>query len=477
MNVVTRFAPAPTGFLHIGGARTAIFNYLFACATGGKFFLRIDDTDVSRSTKEYTQQIIDSLKWLGLEWGNAGNEMYQSQRFAHYLAIAEDLVDAGKAYRCYVSDSDAEKIRELQDLKERKEKLRTIRSSKNYTIRFMMPDNEIIFIKDTIAGSISINSSDLDDFIMIREDKTPTYMIASVIDDQEMGVTNIIRGNEHLTNAYRQMFLIKALSYNIPIFTHIPLIQNEQKQKLSKRDGAVSIDEYKEMGILPEAMFNYVLRLGWSKGNEEIITMEEAKKCFNLEALRPSASCFDLKKLTWVNSQYIKNKIPGDELLRRAKVTGAAYTRALLCIDDIKKKADDLKYIYDICQQVFANDRIQLKDELPEIGNKELLFLSKLNFSSLDFSSADTIKSSLTDLISDATVDKKEALMFLRVALTGMKVSPGIFEVIFSLGRDISQSRLLDALLECKERIVEINSVDSKDEVDQEKQVFEQTTS
>ena len=458
INVVTRFAPAPTGFLHIGGARTAIFNYLFACAKGGKFLLRIDDTDVSRSKQDCTKQIIDSLKWLCLSWENEGNEMYQSSRFDLYLKIAEDMVDAGKAYRCYVSDADAEIIKSVQDLQERKERFRNTRSSSKYTIRFMMPKNEIIFVKDTIAGNISINSDDLDDFVMIKSDKTATYMIASVVDDQELGITHIIRGNEHLTNAYRQMFLIKALGYNIPIFTHIPLINNEQKQKLSKRDGAVSVDEYKEMGILPEAMFNYVLRLGWSKGNEEIITVDEAKEAFNLEALRPSSACFDLKKLMWLNSQYIKNKIPGKELLLRAGVTGIAYERAILCIDDIKKKADDLKYIADICKQIFANDRIELEEELPQIGLPELVFLSKLDFNSIDFSSAENVKISLTNIIIEAEVDKKEIFMFLRVALTGMKVSPGLFEVIFALGRDVSQMRLLDALLKCRERIVEIDN-------------------
>ena len=452
MNVVTRFAPAPTGFLHVGGARTAIFNYLFSCTNHGKFFLRIDDTDQDRSDKKCVQQIVDSLKWLGLSWDNEGKEMYQSDRFDLYLRIAEDLVDSGKAYRCYVNDEDAAIIRDLPDIKERKYRLRNTRSSKEFTIRFMMPEREVVFVRDTIAGETSITSDDLDDFIMIRKDKTPTYMIASVVDDQELAITNIIRGNEHLTNTHRQIFLMKALGYTPPIFTHVPLINNEYKKKLSKRDGAVSVGEYRDMGILPEAMFNYVLRLGWSMGNQEIITIDEAKQHFNLEALRGSAACFDIKKLTWLNSQYIK-LMSGDELLRRAGVTGKAYDRAISCIEDIKKKSDDLKSITDVCNRIFSTDRIEIVDEISEIGEKERDFVGKFNFSSLDFSSVDAVKSSLNHLIAEAEVDKKETMMFLRIALTGTRVSPGLFEIIFALGRDVSQMRLLDGLMKMKDKL------------------------
>lgn len=449
--VVTRFAPAPTGFLHIGGARTAIFNYLYSCTNNGKFFLRIDDTDQERSDHKCVQQIIESLKWLGLTWDNEGKEMYQSSRFDLYLKVAEDLIDSGKAYRCYVNDKDAELIREIPDLKERKHQLRTVRSSDSFTIRFMMPESEVAFVRDTIAGDTSINSDDLDDFVMIRKDGTPTYMIASVVDDQEMETTNIIRGNEHLTNTHRQIFLMKALGYRTPIFTHVPLINNEQKQKLSKRDGAVSIDEYREMGILPEAMFNYVLRLGWSMGNKEVISIDEAKSNFNLKALRGSAACFDLKKLLWLNSQYIR-LLPGAELLRRANITGKIYDRGILCIEDIKKKHEDLRSISDICNKIFSTDRIELIDELPEVEEKEIDFLGRLDFSFLNFSSIEDIKSSLTNLITQIGVDKKETMMFLRVALTGLKISPGLFDIIFALGRDVSQMRLLDALLKANEK-------------------------
>ena len=235
------------------------------------------------------------LEWLVLDLYDLG---------IVHLDVANELIDSGHAYRCYISDADAAEIREIQNPKMRRQELRTRRSSKGFTIRYMMPENEIVFVKDTIAGDISINSDDLDDFVMIRQDGTPTYMIASVVDDEALGITHIIRGNEHLTNTQRQAFLMKDLRYRIPIYTHVPLINNENRQKLSKRDGAVSVQDYREMGILPEAMFNYVLRLGWSRGNQEIITREEAKKCFNLEALRPSAACFDLKKLLWSSCPY-----------------------------------------------------------------------------------------------------------------------------------------------------------------------------
>ncbi|MCL4161415.1 UNVERIFIED_CONTAM: hypothetical protein GTU68_063378, partial [Idotea baltica] len=272
----TRFAPSPTGYLHTGSARTALFNYLFSKKTGGKYTLRIEDTDKERSTKDATQKILSDLKWLGLSWDE--EEVYQSERIERHKQIAFQLLDEGKAYRC------------------------------NYVIRLRANLDGKTTITDQVMGEISVDNKEMDDLIMLRSDGTPTYMLAVVVDDHDMGITNIIRGDDHLTNSFRQHQIYSAMGWAIPEFAHIPLIHDTEGKKLSKRKGALGIFEYREKGYLPEAVCNHLLRLGWSHGDDEIIPMDKAIEWFSLDGIGKSPSRFDLEKLNHINKHYMQQK-------------------------------------------------------------------------------------------------------------------------------------------------------------------------
>src|SRR4051794_17256534 len=310
--VVTRFAPSPTGFLHIGGARTALFNWLYARHHGGKFLLRIEDTDKARSTTEAIDAILDGMRWLGLDWD--GHEYYQSQFWARHAEIAHRLLERGAAYRCYMTQ---------EELAEQREKARAERKpfridspwrevtdeqgEKPFVIRLKAPRDGETVIDDQVQGRVTVQNAELDDFVLLRSDGTPTYMLAVVVDDHDMGVTHVIRGDDHLNNAFRQLVIIRAMGWAEPVYAHVPLIHGPDGAKLSKRHGALGVDAYRdELGMLPEAVFNYLLRLGWGHGDDEIISRDQATEWFGVDHVGKSPSRFDFKKLENLNGHYIR---------------------------------------------------------------------------------------------------------------------------------------------------------------------------
>ena len=314
-DIRVRFAPSPTGFLHIGGARTALFNFLFARSQGGTFVLRIEDTDTVRSTQESVDEILKAMAWLGLNWDEG--PYYQSERFNLYQEKVQQLLDAGKAYRCYCTSEELDKKREQAMAEGRKPKYDgTCRERRDhpentpFVIRFRAPDNGMTSFNDLIKGTISVNNEELDDVIIQRTDGTPTYNFVVVVDDADMGITHVIRGDDHINNTPRQILLYEALNYQVPGFAHVPMILGSDKTRLSKRHGATSVMAYRDMGYLPEAMVNYLVRLGWSFGDEEIFSLADLIKKFSLANVGKSAGVFNPEKLLWLNSHYIKSSDP-----------------------------------------------------------------------------------------------------------------------------------------------------------------------
>ncbi len=319
--VITRFAPSPTGYLHLGGARTALFNYIFSRKLGGKFLLRVEDTDKARSNNESIETILNGLKWLGIDWD--GDYFLQSNEIKKHQAMALKLIEEGKAYYCYHSQEELEQMRN----KARQEggKIQSIWRNKSQseapkdikpTVRLKMPLDGDVKVKDLVMGEISVQAKELDDMILLRSDGSPTYMLSAVVDDITMGITHIIRGDDHLTNTFKQVVLFNALGANMPVFAHLPLIHNESGKKLSKRDGVIAIGEYENMGILPEAMFNYLLRLGWGYKDQEVFSKQEALELFSIESVSKSPARFSFEKLCSLNKTYIKN-YPQDELIEK----------------------------------------------------------------------------------------------------------------------------------------------------------------
>jgi glutamyl-tRNA synthetase len=312
MSVVVRFAPSPTGYLHIGGARTALFNYLFAKHNSGKFLLRIEDTDEKRSTNEAIDAILQGLDWLGLK--HDGDFVLQSKNLARHKEVAQKLLENNQAYLCYTSAEELDDLRQKAEAKKEvfrfkspgRDKVQSQASDVKPVIRIKAPLDGEMVIRDLVQGEIRVKNSELDDLVMLRGDGTPTYMMAVVVDDFDMGITHIIRGDDHLTNAFRQKVIYEAMGWRVPEFAHIPLIHGPDGAKLSKRHGATSVIEYKDMGYLPEAMRNYLLRLGWSHGDSEIISDAQAIEWFNLDKVGKSPSRFDFTKLKSFNKHYIK---------------------------------------------------------------------------------------------------------------------------------------------------------------------------
>ncbi len=360
-DVVTRFAPSPTGFLHIGGARTALFNWLYARHHGGRFLLRIEDTDRKRLIQEAIDAIIEGLKWLGVSYD--GEIVYQSKRIERHKEVANLLVEKGRAYHCYCPEDEVteKKIKAREEGKIYKHKCTTkppschpsarhwdpeknmwipasragMTSGVRSVIRFKVPDSQEIVIDDKIYGQIKVSSEQLDDIVILRSDNTPTYIFAVVVDDHDAGITDVIRGSDHLTNTFKQLLIYQALDFDIPRFAHVPLIHGEDGNKLSKRHGATSVCDYEKMGILPKAMRNYLLRLGWSHGNDEIISDEQAIEWFNLESIGRSPARLDFKKLEHLNNHYISNMSNEDilTLMLRENTLNCTKKRAIYCRD------------------------------------------------------------------------------------------------------------------------------------------------
>ncbi len=459
MTVITRFAPSPTGFLHIGGARTALFNWLFARHHNGKFLLRIEDTDRTRSTEQAVNAIFDSLHWLGL---NCDEEpVFQFSRASRHVEVAKQLLAEGKAYYCYCTPEELEMMREearKNNLPPRYNGLWRDRdpslAPQNIppVIRFKAPLDGETVIEDQVQGTVRLQNSQLDDMVLLRADGTPTYMLSVVVDDHDMGITHIIRGDDHLTNAFRQYHLYKAMGWNVPLFAHIPLIHGPDGAKLSKRHGALGAESYRDMGFLPEAMRNYLLRLGWSHGDDEIISTEQAIAWFNLESIGRSPARFDMAKLTNLNAHYIREAdhhrlfdliAPQLEGKFARKLTDVETQRIILGMHGLKQRAKTLLELA-LSAEIYIH--------LPPIEPKALSFANS--------EAANLIDALMETLIEveDFTEAGLEAILRqyaektglklgslaqpLRVALTGSTISPSVFEIMEVLGKEESLKRL-----------------------------------
>ncbi|MBI4665019.1 MAG: glutamate--tRNA ligase [Nitrospinae bacterium] len=457
--VRTRFAPSPTGYLHIGGARTAIFNWLYARSHGGKFVLRIEDTDTGRSTEDSINQIIDAMKWLGIDHDEG--PFRQMERQQVYLDYAERLLKEGKAYRCVCPKEELDRKREELLKAGQKPKYDGACRHKNiqadcgqpYVIRIATPPVGVTVVDDMLRGTVTFNNEELDDMIIVRADKTPTYNFCVVVDDAEMRISHVIRGDDHLANTPRQIIIYKALGLPIPKFAHVSMILGKDKARLSKRHGAMSVLEYRDKGILPGAMVNYLVRLGWSHGDREVFTIDELKKLFDLDAVGKSAACFDEDKLGWINSEYMKTE-PAESLapLVSEQLSARGINAALA---DIVKLLPMLRQrsrtVLDLASGMagFFTDEVVFDQQaagkilVKQVAPALTALADKLGKS--DFSKVESIESDFKALLEELGIKLKDLAQPTRVALTGGTVSPGLFEVMAALGKDKCVSRIRKA--------------------------------
>ena len=463
MEVRTRFAPSPTGYLHIGGARTALFNYLFARHNGGKFVLRIEDTDRERSKEEYTEAILEDMRWLGLEWDEG--PFYQSQRFDLYREHAERLLKEGLAYRCYCTPEELEKRRE-EALKEGRPpkydgRCRTLTSppeGRPFALRFRVPEGSTT-LKDVIRGTITFEHEEIEDFVILRSDGTPTYNLCVVVDDALMKITHIIRGDDHINNTPKQILLYKALGYSVPEFAHLPMLLGPDRTRLSKRHGATAVGAYRKMGYLPHALVNYLARLGWSYGDQEIFSKEELIEKFSLEGVGRSPGVFNPEKLLWLNHHYIKTSAPEELIepflaqLRTLGVDATADPRLTLIIKSLQERAKTLKEmaessLFYFTETVEFDEKAEKKFLTPD--RAELLELIKEGLKELEPFTADNIQALFEQILTERGLKLKDVAQPVRVSLTGRTVSPGIFETIEAMGRELTLKRLEDAIRRIK---------------------------
>ena len=464
MTVVTRFAPSPTGFLHIGGARTALFNWLFARHCGGTYKLRIEDTDKVRSTGDAKAAILEGLNWLGLACD--GDVVYQSERATRHAEAAHALLDSGDAYRCYASPEELAEMRATAkaagkpmryDGRWRDRDPAEAPPDVAPVLRFKAPREGTTTIEDAVQGTVSVANDQLDDMVLLRADGTPTYMLSVVIDDHDMDVSHIIRGDDHLTNAFRQTQLFLALGWTPPRFAHIPLIHGPDGAKLSKRHGALGVDAYREMGYLPEAICNYLLRLGWSHGDDEIIDREQAIKWFDFDSVGKSPSRFDFDKLASLNGHYIRLAEDSrllDLLLPRLCGTGPTVddhirNRLLQAVPLLKERAKTINELADNAQFIVAKRPIVVSEKATRLlspDGRERLAQLRLSLDILADWSEESIETAVRAFAVDQDLGLGKVAQPLRAALTGSTASPGIFEVMAILGRDESMGRISDVV-------------------------------
>ena len=451
--VITRFAPSPTGNLHIGGARTALFNWLYAKNQNGKFLLRIEDTDKVRSEQKYVESILESLDWLGISHDDS--LVYQSERTNKYKSIVNKLLEDGHAYYCNCSKEELDHLRTSQQKAGIKPKYDGRNRDKNLdnepgsVVRFKTPLHGQIIVNDTLKGEVTVNNSELDDLIIQRADGSPTYNLTVVVDDIDMGITNVIRGDDHLNNTLRQVHMMNALNYKLPIYTHIPLIMGEDKKRLSKRHGATSTYDFREEGLLPIAIINYLARLGWASGDKEKFTLEELVELFNLKNLNKSSSIFDYKKLYSLNKYFIK-ELQITDLYNEFKYLTKdfdGYDEDKL-IEIIEAQRDRCKTVKDIVDesQFFLSDNVDIDDKLKtkflvkentEIFNNLISLLEDENNWSIE-----NIQTAIEHIIQLLELDTPRFAKPVRVALTGSLSSPSIDTTIYLLGKESCISRL-----------------------------------
>ena len=466
--VVTRFAPSPTGYLHIGGGRTALFNWAYARNTGGRMLLRIEDTDRERSTAPAIDAIIEGLTWLGLDW--SGEPVSQYGRAARHREVAEQLLAQGKAYRCYCTPQDLEAMRARAEAEKRPIRYDGTWRDRDpseapagvkHAIRFKAPQEGETVIEDAVQGRVVIPNKDLDDLIILRSDGNPTYNLSVVVDDHDMGVTHIIRGVDHLTNAARQTQIYRAMGWRVPHMSHIPLIHGPDGAKLSKRHGALGVEAYRAMGYLPEAMRNYLARLGWSHGDDEIFSTDQLVEWFNLESIGKSAARFDFAKLENLNGHYIRHT-PDDRLLAqfidflphaeggpalKAKIDEAMMAKLLRAMPGLKDRAKTLVELMNGARFLFAERPLPMDEKAAQIirdGGAEVLKAVLPVLEQIENWLAQDIESAVKTHAEAQGLKLGKVAQPLRAALTGTSTSPGIFDVLEVLGREESLARLRD---------------------------------
>jgi glutamyl-tRNA synthetase len=468
--VVTRFAPSPTGFLHIGGARTALFNWLFARGRGGKMLLRIEDTDRERSTDAAIAAILDGLTWLGLDWD--GDTVYQFSRSARHREVVEQLLAAGRAYRCYASPEELAKMREkarsegrakLYDGRWRDRDAFEAPAGIKPVIRFKAPLTGETAIEDQVQGRVVWQNENLDDLVLLRSDGTPTYMLAVVVDDHDMGVTHIIRGDDHLTNAARQTQIYDALGWSVPVMAHIPLIHGPDGSKLSKRHGALGVDAYRAMGYLPAAMRNYLVRLGWAHGDQEIFSTAEMVAAFDLPQIGRSPARFDFAKLESLNGHYMRQTGDADLLAEiervlphiaggpelAAKLTPELRDKLIAAMPGLKERAKTLVELVEGARFIVADRPLPLDDKASALLTAEarkLLGGIAKELSAIEPWTAEATEQAVRAFAERQGVKLGSVAQPLRAALTGRPTSPPIFDVLAVLGKDESLGRLRDQL-------------------------------
>lgn len=464
--VVTRFAPSPTGYLHIGGARTALFNWLFARHHGGKFLLRIEDTDRARSTQPAIDAILDGMKWVGLDWD--GEAVYQFARADRHAEVARQLLANGHAYRCYATAEELEDMRAAQraakqplryDGRWRDREPSAEQEGKPFVVRLKAPREGETTIEDKVQGTVTVRNAELDDMVLLRSDGTPTYMLAVVVDDHDMGVTHVIRGDDHLNNAFRQLALIRAMGWPEPIYAHVPLIHGPDGAKLSKRHGALGVEAYRdELGILPEALSNYLLRLGWGHGDAEIISREQATEWFDLAGVGRSPSRFDTKKLENLNGHYIRE---ADDARLAGLIRDRVAAEAGRVLDEtdmdllrrampfLKQRAKDLRELSDGAAFLFRTRPLVLDEKAVTLltgAAPGLLGSIHDAVTRVADWNVPALEEAVRGIAEEAGLGLGKVAQPLRAALTGRATSPGIFDVLVLLGREESLGRLADRL-------------------------------
>ena len=462
--VATRFAPSPTGALHIGGVRTALFSWLYSKHHKGTFHLRIEDTDKERSKDEHKDQIIKSLKWIGIE--HDGEEYIQSAKIDDHIKIANELLKRGSAYKCYCSSEEIEE----QKKRARQKKLPYIYNRKwrdipeteapkdiKPVVRFKSKIKDSSILKDMVQGDVEIENNTIEDFIILRNDGTPTYNLSATVDDHQMGMTHIIRGDDHKINTFKQVQIYIAMNWELPQFAHIPLIHTIEGKKLSKRDNASTLDDYSKIGIMPDALRNYLLRLGWSFEDKEIFTLEESIKHFNLEGIGKSPSKLDISRILSMNEYYIKN-MDENELYKhlveyceiyKEKINHEKEVKIKQSLSFLKNKAKTLEDIYNNAKYIILNE-VNFKDEdlkLIDDKAKKIITEFKNKLTNINTLNKETLEPIVNELIKKYETNFKGVGQPIRVALTGSKFGPGLYDIVISLGHEEVERRLSSKII------------------------------
>jgi glutamyl-tRNA synthetase len=466
MQIKTRFAPSPTGYLHVGGARTALFSWLYARKHGGKFVLRIEDTDLERSTAESVNAILEGMTWLGLEYDEG--PFYQTERFEHYDKVIQQLLDEGKAYRCNCSQERIDALREEQMAKKIKPRYdghcrgRDISKDEPHVIRFRNPDDGVVVFDDLIRGRVAVSNNELDDLIIRRTDGSPTYNLTVVVDDADMGLTHVIRGDDHINNTPRQINILCALGHEPPVYAHVPMILGDDGARLSKRHGAISVMQYREEGILPDALLNYLVRLGWSHGDQEIFSLDEMIQLFDISDVNRAASTFNTEKLLWLNQQYIK-EADAEHLahllsyhLGKLGIDPSTGPDLVMIAEAQRERAKTLVEMAEISACYYRDfdefDAAAAKKHLRPVAEQPLLAIREA-LAALEAWEPEALHQAVKDVAEKLELNMGKVAQPLRVAATGRAASPGIDVTLQMVGRDACLRRIDKALAFIKDRV------------------------